>query len=175
LSSIVFTEAELGHRRSVGRRRSSATLAVDDKRARAVVVPDPAAYATVADFEDYVEGWATDDEDVLKRTLHRASRDVDRFVGPCWSMESNGLRFGDLTENPKKLSDEQRAALVAATCAQAEYRIEKGEDWFVHDQYKQTNGPDFATVGRLNRFGPKAREELRYSGLSRAQGGRLVR
>jgi hypothetical protein len=139
-------------------------------------VPDPIAYASVADFEAYVEGWETDDEDALRRCLHRASRDIDRYVGPGWSVEPNGLRFGDVAEdNPKALEPHQVEALVNATCAQAEYRIAMGEDWFVQDQYKQSNGPDFATTGKLGRVGPKAREELQYSGLPRATGGKLLR
>lgn len=133
------------------------------------------AYATPEDFERYVEGWKTEDKAALERTLHRASKDVDRQVGFGWSTESNGLKFGEPEDNPKKLPDRQLEALRDATCAQAEYRIEKGEDWFVHGQYKSTSGPDFGTQGKLPRFGPKAREELQNSGLKRAVGGPLVR
>lgn len=137
-------------------------------------MPDPVAYATVEDFEAYVEGWETGDPEVLKRLLHRASLDVDRYVGPAWSVEDNGLRFGDPAgANPKKLSSAQVEALTRATCAAAEYRLAMGEEWFVTDQHESVGGPDFSTVGRLSRTGPKMREELRYSGLKRAVGGRL--
>jgi hypothetical protein len=142
------------------------------RRAGAVMAE---AYATTKDFEDYVEGWETEDAGTLERVLERASRDVDRYVGAAWPVESNGMRFGDLGENPKKLTADQIESLTRATCAQAEYRIEKGEDWFVHDQYKSANGPDFATVGKLSRYGPKMRDELKYTGLNRAVGGKLVR
>lgn len=139
-------------------------------------MPDPpVAYATADEFAEYVEGWETDDEEALLRALNRASLDVDRFVGFAWSVQSNGLRFGDLEDNPQDLDEGELAALKRATCAQAEYRIEKGEEFFVHDQYESVGGPDFGTKGKLSRFGPKAREELRYSGLKRAVGGRLIR
>jgi hypothetical protein len=137
-------------------------------------VPE-AAYATVADFEAYAEGWVTTDEEALEQALHKASIDVDRYVGPTWVVEANGLRFGDVVaDNPKQLTSAQLEALNRATCAQAEYRIEKGPDFFIHGQHETTSGPDFSTKGRLPRFGPKAKEELRFSGLNRALGGRLV-
>lgn len=131
-------------------------------------------YATVEDFEAYVEGWVTKDEEALERALHKASIDIDRYVGPTWAKQANGLRFGVLAENPQRLTDSQLGDLVRATCAQAEYRIEKGEDFFIHGQHEVTSGPDFSTKGRLPRFSPKAKEELRFSGLNRALGGRLV-
>lgn len=137
-------------------------------------MPDPFAYVTPEEFAEYVEGWETDDEAALQRTLNRASYDVDRFVGFAWTVQANGFRFGDLTENPQGLDVGELTALRRATCAQAEYRIEKGEEFFVHDQHESTSGPDFSTKGKLTRFGPKAREELRYSGLRRAAGGRLI-
>jgi hypothetical protein len=143
-------------------------------RPPAAAVADSIAYATVEDFEGYVEGWETTDKAALERALHRASRDVDLYVGFSYSIESNGLRFGDLEENPKGLDAGDLQALRNATCAQAEYRIEKGEEWFVHDQHESVSGPDFSTKGKLSRYGPKMREELRYSGIRRAVGGRLI-
>lgn len=132
------------------------------------------AYASVEDFENYVEGWETDDQAALERILERASRDVDRFVGAQYRMQDNGYRFGDLTVNPQALTQGQIDAVKRSTCAQAEYRITKGEEWFVEDQYEAVSGPDFATKGKLPRFGPKAREELRNSGIVKATGGRLL-
>lgn len=133
------------------------------------------SYATVDDFEDYVEGWVTSDEEALQRMLERASRDVDRYIGAAWSVEDNGLRFGKLEDNPKAIDQYQIEALTRATCAQAEYRIEMGPDFFVKDQHKSVGGPDFSTQGKLSRYGPKMREEVQASGLQRATGGRLVR
>lgn len=137
-------------------------------------------YATREELNGYIVGGVValgveDNDEAVNPILDAASRDVDRYVGFSWSMEPNGFRFGDLTANPKKLSNEELVALKRATCAQAEYRIAKGEEFFRHDQFRSTSGPDFATQGKLARFGPKAREELRYSGLQRAMGGRLVR
>lgn len=133
------------------------------------------AYATVAEFEGYVEDWVTGDEEALKKALHKASTDVDRWVGPSWKVQTNGLRLGDVDgDNEQGLSQGQVEALKRATCAQAEYRIEMGPDFFIRAQHDQTSGPDFSTKGKLPFFGPKAQIELRYSGLNRAVGGRLV-
>lgn len=137
-------------------------------------------YATREELNAYIVGGVTslgfeDDDKTINPILTQASRDVDQRVGFGWSMESNGFRFGDLGQNPKQLSAAQLVALRRATCAQAEYRMVKGEEFFRHGQHKSTSGPDFSTQGKLPRFGPKASEELAASGLRRAVGGPLVR
>jgi len=51
-----------------------------------------AEYAVEADFEDYIEGWVTDDSAALERYLVRASRDIDRLVGG-WPYLASGYKF----------------------------------------------------------------------------------
>lgn len=140
---------------------------------------DAIAYATRADLNAYIPGGVialgVADTDIAVNTyLEAASRDIDRYAGVDWSVEPNGLRFGKLSENPKGLEPSQLAALKFACCAQAEYRIVKGPDWFINDQFEQISGPDFSTRGKQGRFGPKMREELQQSGLRQLGGGKLV-
>jgi hypothetical protein len=124
-----------------------------------------AAYASQSDFEDYVEGWVTDDPGALADLLGRAALDVDRIF-PALTVKANGLKYGDLTENPEGLTDQQIDALKRANCAQAEYRFHKGEEWFVEEQFASVSGPDFSTRGRQPRIGPKVREELEGLGFA---------
>lgn len=56
-------------------------------------------------------------------------------------------------------------ALKRATCAQAEYRDQMGEDFYIRAQYQSVSGPEFQTTGALPLISPKARRELSGSGL----------
>ena len=120
-----------------------------------------AAYATVAQFEDYVEGWVTDDEAALERYLERATLEVDLLLGP-WPRDSEtGLKV-----IPAELYGWQADALARATCAQAEYLIEVGPAGRVRPQASRIAGPDFtveydlAAGGPAPRLGPKVAGEL---------------
>jgi hypothetical protein len=137
------------------------------------------AYATKDELEAFIVGgissvnaFLSDEE--IATILVDASRDLDRYFGPSLSTEANGLRLGDLATNPKELDAGQLTALRRAACAQAAYRIRMGPEFFEQDQYEEASGPDFATTGKLGRIGPRAREELRWSGLMQAVGGKLV-
>jgi hypothetical protein len=63
------------------------------------------------------------------------------------------------------LQPSQRYQLTRATCAQAEYRDQMGEDFFIKAQYTQVTGPEFTTQGQLPILGPKVMRELNGSGL----------
>lgn len=123
------------------------------------------SYATQQEFEAYVEGWTTSDPAALARLLERASRDVDSVL-TAFSVESNGLRFGEIrTTNPKGLATWQADALSRATCAQAEYRNLQGEEFFVAYQHESVSGPEFSTKGRAPYIAPKVARELVATGL----------
>lgn len=102
-----------------------------------------AAYATRAQFEDYVEGWVTDNEAALDRLLERASRDVDAVLGPMAPLTSGA--YAGLRLDPTVLRDWEAEALARATCAQAEHRNAVGEEAFVEGSgsVKREKGPDF--------------------------------
>lgn len=130
-----------------------------------------ATYATVSDFEDYVPDWITDDADALDDVLVQAEHDIDAAVGD-YSLEANGLKLGTPGgANEKQLTPGQIIGLTRATCAQAEYRIAMGAEFFVKDQHQSVGGPDFNYSGELDYIGPKARQELDNAGLLRAKRG----
>lgn len=141
--------------------------------------PTAIAYVTRTELDKFIVGGIASinafmSEEEVATILVDASMDIDRFIGPAWSTEDNGLRFGDLEDNPKDLPPAVLLRLRRAVCAQGAYRIRMGPEFFEQDQYESANGPDFSTTGKLGRVGPRAREELRWSGLVQAVGGRLV-
>jgi hypothetical protein len=125
------------------------------------------SYATAKQFEAYVEGWVTTDEDALARLLERATRDVDVLLGARAT-----LRSGDYAGHkidPTRLATWEQEALARATCAQAEYRYELGEAALVgagSEGAKRVKGPDFEVEypagpgGGRQRFGGKVANEL---------------
>lgn len=116
-----------------------------------------ATYCSVAEYEGYSVGWTTTDAAALELILQEAERDVDRVLGSVgWDRPAAQV----LKVAPAALSARDRAALMRATAAQAEYRIEKGEAFFRQAQYDSVSGPKFSTTGTLPRTGPKVREEL---------------
>lgn len=126
-----------------------------------------ATYATPADLDLYSEGFTVTDPAAVERELQRAERDVDRLLGYQGQVNAaTGLKL-----DPAALQPYQRDALMRATCAQAEYRIEMGPEFFRRAQHEQVTGPQFTTTGKLPRVGPKVMEELSGSGLVQAWGG----
>lgn len=124
-----------------------------------------AAYADQTDFEAYVEGWVTEDSDALDRLLERASDDIDAILGD-YDVEDSGDWAGrklDMTT----LDYEEDRALTRATCAQAEYRYQYGEEFMARSQYDSVGGPEFSTSGKLPKIAPKAMQELAGKGLLR--------
>ena len=129
-----------------------------------------AEYATAAEFEIYVEDgtvdWTTLNAADLEKLLQAAQRDVDRYLRNWGIVESNGWRFGlPKTTNQKRLTAEQVVSLSRITCARAEYRFHMGNQFFARDQRQSANGPHFSVQGKLDRIGPKVREELTASGM----------
>lgn len=121
-----------------------------------------AAYAEQTDFEEYVEGWQTDDADALARLLVRASDDVDSILGG-WPLWESGTWAGRKMA-PPDLDYTQRRALTRATCAQAHYRFEMGEAFFQRPSVA-TSGPEFSMAQPASHIGPQTWRELAGSGL----------
>lgn len=119
-----------------------------------------ATYATATDLADYLSAsgvlnhFADADTEKL---LQRAERDVERAAGPG-PLLASGLRF-----DPVSLSSSRRTALMRATCAAAEYRLQVGEDALVGGDEMLPS--ELQLVRRAGRQGPKVLEELAGFGL----------
>lgn len=119
-------------------------------------------YAANADFEEFVEGWVTDDTSALTRLLSRSSDDVDSLLG-AYEILTTGTWAGRKLD-PSTLDYAQQRGLIRATCAQGQYRLEMGEAFFVRPQVEEVSGPEFREKGKLPRVSPAAKQEL--SGLN---------
>lgn len=137
------------------------------------------AYATVAEFEEYVEGWVTDDEATLTRELERASRDVDRFILNGYPPLNTGA-FAGLKVDPTLLAAWQADALARATSAQALHRIRTApaSTDAPEPRRKRVKGPDFEVEyvdGDLKgsgRYSPELEAELAPLALFRQRTAR---
>lgn len=120
------------------------------------------SYAQRADCVDYIEGLQVDDPVAFDRLIERAEKDVDQALGSYPRNDDTGLKLA-----PLELDTNDRATLRDATCAQVEYRLAMGEDFFVKAQFAEVSGPEFSTKGTLPRVGPKTWQELEASNLLR--------
>lgn len=105
----------------------------------------PPVYATRTDFENYVEGWVTDDAAALDRLLERAERDVEALFPllPIVVAATAGVYQGHRFWPEAMLADYELAALKRAVCAQAEYRFDVGEETIAGATPTKVTGPDF--------------------------------
>lgn len=124
-----------------------------------------AAYATEADFAEYVEGWVTDDPTALERLLRRASEDVDSVLGAHAIVESG--TYAGRKIDPTTLTYSDARALRRATCAQAEYRHTLGERQFARPILRGVSGPDFSHESAIPHIAPKTWRELSGSDVLR--------
>jgi hypothetical protein len=75
------------------------------------------------------------------------------------------FRGGGVRLDPWQLWPAQVAQLRNACCAQAEYRDQMGEDFYIRSQWASVSGPEFKTTGKLPHIGSKVLRELQGSGL----------
>lgn len=100
-----------------------------------------ATYATVAEFEAYVEGWTTTNPDALEALLRKAERDVDRLLGPLPPRQDTGLKLDPAAD----LYPYEREALARAVSAQAYHRHQRGDALTTPErQASKIDGPDFS-------------------------------
>lgn len=117
-------------------------------------------YATQTDCTNYIEGLTVSDPVAFARLITRAEKDVDSALGAHSRSDVTGLKLA-----PLELATADRVTLRDATCAQVEYRMTMGEDFFIRPQYAEVDGPEMATKGVLPRVGPKVWSELEGSNL----------
>lgn len=126
-----------------------------------------ASYASRSDLESYLEDGLPDgySDEYLDKVLVKASQDVDLFC-TYYTYRSGSDRKFAVTTDPfewDEIYTFARECIVEATCAQAEYRLAKGDQFFVEIQRAEG---EFAGNQVLQpRFGPKAKEALLRSGL----------
>lgn len=121
-----------------------------------------ATYATIAEFEDYVIGWVTEDSNALERYLEEAERYVDMAIGQYAPDVTTGRKL-----DPTILETWRQKQLSNATCAQAEYLMIKGGTFFTEQVPEDPSGPDGSQKGREPYLSPKARRELSHGGFFR--------
>lgn len=117
------------------------------------------AYTTPDKVEDYIEGGTGLDAAAIERYIARAEPYVDIACGPSVVWDS-GRRF-----NPALMPEPYLSGLDRATCAQVEYMLLQGDEFFVQNQYASVSSPDESTTGRISYIGPKVRVELGLVGL----------
>lgn len=120
-----------------------------------------ATYASVADLIAYTDGIdapapSSPEYMELEKIIARAELQIDGMI--TWSGEQNVAAHRRVV--PADLEQWDQDCLRLATCAQAEYRLHMGEDFFKGGQYKMVSGPDFQTQGALPMIGPRVWEEL---------------
>lgn len=149
--------------------RATEDLVIYPPSSPAPIPPGPSAtYAAVGDLVAYAEGTAyagrlpaTDLEKL--RLIELCERDVDLALGR--GERTEGLLYGG--EEIAELTPDQRAALSRATCAQALYRIEMGDEHFVRAQRERVSGRGFSREGKLPIVGPEVYRELAFTDLQR--------
>ena len=119
-------------------------------------------YATVAQFKAYSTLYKDLQDAEITALLVGATRDIDATVGATNERLDDGRRF-----DPSTLTTADAGVLSRATCAQAEYRKEMGERFFIRPQHAEVSGPDYGTKGKLQRIGPRVWDELAGSGVLR--------
>lgn len=119
-------------------------------------------YATIDAFRAYSPAAPTSDEEA-QRVLDQAERDLDvELFAPVDALrQATGLKYDPAALEPAWIE----GAIERATCAQAEYRLAMGDDFFIRAQHDQVRGPDFTTSGRIPYLAPKAERELSGTGL----------
>lgn len=128
-----------------------------------------ATYATAQEARAYTgQGEEALSDPDAERLIEQAERDVDYACGGFFNPDT-GLMFDLVAVAPSTtaLTVGQKRALSRATCAQVEYRLAMGEEFFVRPQYELVSGPDFEHRGQLDYIGPKVYRELAGSGLRR--------
>lgn len=135
----------------------------------------PYSYASRSDLDTYLEdGLPAGYTDLyLDKVLAKASADVDFYSTAIYVEYTNHLKFAPIAtptlEWDEDVTTPMRAAIIEATCAQAEYRLAKGDQFFVE---AHVGGTRRSAEGlRVNvssepRFAPKAVEALRRGGMA---------
>lgn len=118
-------------------------------------------YATLAEWRAYPENRAPTSDAEAQSILDAAERDVEMGalgpVGRRWL--ATGLKY-----DPATMAAWKADALMRAVCAQANYRVLQGPDFFEEAQYDSVSAK-VSVQGRLPMIAPRVRMELLNTGL----------
>ncbi len=127
------------------------------------------AYGPLPDVPITVEAVGS----LAEQRLPVMTADKTGLTGTNPSVTVTQIVGGGLTYNPYWLNARDSYALNRALCAQAEYRDQMGEEFFIKAQWRSVSGPEFNTQGSLPMIGPKVRRELAGTDLIQ-RGARAV-
>lgn len=138
-----------------------------------------------ADLEANILGLVVDDPVAMDQLIVQCEWEIDSILGLWMRDPSTGRKinpnnivsigtilpfggselFAPLTRG---ITLYQLHGLRRAVCAQVEYHLKLGEDFFVKPHYDTVSGPQFSRSGKQpDRIAPKARQHLAGTGLIR--------
>jgi hypothetical protein len=136
------------------------------------------------DLEAGIQGLVVDNPVTMDRLIVQCEWEVDSILGTWVRDPKTGRKINPNLVVPvapispfpgelfapfqRGVTIYQRNALRRAVCAQVEYHLTQGEDFFRRPQYSQVSGPQFSRTGAADRIAPKARQHLAGTGLIRA-------
>ena len=115
-------------------------------------------YATRDDCLAYTEGLTVTNTAAFDRIIGRAERQIDQLLTVAGDPDVAGLKLS--ADDLAAMGARDRERLKLATCAQVEYRVAMGEEFFARHQYPSVSGPEFTLQGQLPLIGPKVASEL---------------
>lgn len=149
-----------------------------------VQIGDPTDIANgVISLASTIPGLVVDDAATLNMIIVEAELEIDSIIG-FWIRDpftgrkvnlTNVIPEAPISPFPGELFAPyqrgvtlwQKAALQRAVCAQVEYHLTMGEEFFRKPQYEQVSGPKFSRQGKQPYIAPKARQHLAQMGVVR--------
>ncbi len=120
----------------------------------------PPIYATVEQLREYVSPDVIPEDDPnLEKLLMECEVEIDDQIPRLYPDDEVGPKI-ILEDETNLLVD----GLMKATCAQAEYHLHMGKQFFV-EAHGASEGPDTTSRRKAPRVAPKAMRELRRVGL----------
>lgn len=140
---------------------------------------------TNVDLEAFVQGLVVDDATAMNNLIVKCEWEIDAILGARIRNPATGRKIdvskvvpvapispfpGELfAPFQRGINVYQRSALRRAVCAQVEYHLKMGEDFFTRQPYKKVSGPQFSYEREegegVKRISPVARQHLDGTGL----------
>jgi hypothetical protein len=118
-----------------------------------------ATYATADDYNDIFDPSAGIDEEVLEPFLLKAERDIDSACG------RRGSYITDRRFDPTVFTEQRAEILAMATCAQAQYRMMRGDEFFASTRPVRQSSREGSQDGQEAYIGPTCSQFLAQGGF----------